>query len=71
MSGARPPLYVRRPFLAGLLLPLRLEQRVGLAFLAGSAAAALVLAVAMRLRLRSPLPAGGPEPVEREDVPWT
>jgi O-antigen/teichoic acid export membrane protein len=56
-------------FLLGLLLSLRLEQRVGLAFLAGSAAAALVLAIAMRLRLRSPLSAGGP--AEREDVPWT
>jgi hypothetical protein len=58
-------------FLLGLLLSLRLEQRVGLAFLAGSAAAALVLAIAMRLRLRSPLGAGGPGPAEREDVPWT
>jgi O-antigen/teichoic acid export membrane protein len=58
-------------FLLGLLLSLRLEQRVGLAFLAGSAAAALVLAIAMRLRLRSPLSAGGPGPAEREDVPWT
>jgi O-antigen/teichoic acid export membrane protein len=44
-------------FLLGLLLPLRLEQRVGLAFLAGSLVATLVLAFAMRLRLRRPLTA--------------
>ncbi|WNV74771.1 lipopolysaccharide biosynthesis protein [Geodermatophilus sp. DSM 44513] len=58
-------------FLLGLLLPLRLEQRVGLAFLAGSVVAVLVLAVAMRVRLRAPLVAGDPARQEREDVPWT
>ena len=58
-------------FLGGLLVPLRLEQRVGLAFLAGSAVAVLVLAVAMRVRLRSPLAASGPAHPNREDVPWT
>jgi O-antigen/teichoic acid export membrane protein len=58
-------------FLLGLLVPLRLEQRVGLAFLAGSAVAVLVLAVAMRVRLRSPLVVSGPAHPNREDVPWT
>ncbi len=59
-------------FLLGLLLPLRLEQRVGLAFLAGSAVAALVLTLAMRRRLRAPLTAAPATAApDRKDIPWT
>ncbi len=59
-------------FLLGLLAPFRLEQRVGLAFLAGSAVAAAVLAIAMRRRLRAPLTAApAAAPSDREDIPWT
>ncbi|MGY1821247.1 lipopolysaccharide biosynthesis protein [Geodermatophilus sp. SYSU D00079] len=58
-------------FLLGLLVPFRLEQRVGFAFLAGSAVAVLVLAIAMRRRLRSPLNAGMPASTRGEDIPWT
>ncbi|NEK57963.1 hypothetical protein GCU56_08770 [Geodermatophilus sabuli] len=58
-------------FLFALLAPLRLEQRVGFAFLAGSAVAALVLVIAMRLRLRAPLTAGSRAPADGEDIPWT
>jgi len=42
-------------FVVVLLFPLRLEQRVGYAFLAASAVAVVVLAAALQLRLRSPL----------------
>ncbi|SFL93042.1 lipopolysaccharide biosynthesis protein [Geodermatophilus ruber] len=58
-------------FLLGLLAPLRLEQRVGLAFLAGSAVAALVLAIAMRLRLRRPLSPAVPVPADGKETPWS
>jgi len=63
-------------FLLLLLVPLRLEQRIGLAFLAGSALAVLVLAVGMRLRLRHPLtPAPATEAAateaEGKDSSWT
>jgi O-antigen/teichoic acid export membrane protein len=57
-------------FLLALVVPLRLELRVGLAFLAGSAVAALVLALAMQLRLRQPL-STTPTPVAGGEVPWT
>jgi O-antigen/teichoic acid export membrane protein len=59
-------------FLLALLAPLRLEQRVGLAFLAASAVAALVMAIAMRQRLRRPLTAATlAAPTDGEDLPWT
>ncbi|RBY86565.1 hypothetical protein DQ241_13735 [Blastococcus sp. TF02A-30] len=62
-------------FLLALLLPLRLELRVGYAFLAASAVALVVLAVAMRLRLRHPLTSAPldpvPAPVDRKDSSWT
>ena len=58
-------------FLLGLLLPLRLEQRVGLAFLAGSVVATIVLAIAIRLRLRRPLSVVLPFPAEEKEFPWT
>ncbi|OMQ14460.1 hypothetical protein A7K94_0216470 [Modestobacter sp. VKM Ac-2676] len=49
-------------FVLVLLIPLRLELRVGYAFLAGSAVAALVLLLAMHLRLRHPLTPADVEP---------
>jgi hypothetical protein len=56
-------------------VPLRLELRVGYAFLAASAVAVLVLLIAMRLRLQHPLTpapeALAPEPADRKDSPWT
>jgi O-antigen/teichoic acid export membrane protein len=62
-------------FLAVLLLPLRLELRVGYAFLAASAVAAAALVVAVQLRLRHPLtPAPevlDPAPTDRKDSSWT
>src|SRR3954447_1141868 len=59
-------------FLFTLLAPLRLEQRVGLAFLAASAVAALVMAIALRQRLRRPLTAVSPTaPIGEKDIPWT
>jgi O-antigen/teichoic acid export membrane protein len=62
-------------FLLALLLPLRLELRVGYAFLAASAVAVVVLMVSMRWRLRHPLTAApvGPVPTaaHRKDSSWT
>jgi O-antigen/teichoic acid export membrane protein len=62
-------------FVVALLLPLRLELRVGYAFLAASAVAVAVLLLAMRWRLRHPLtpaPVGPvPAPVDRKDASWT
>ena len=62
-------------FAAVLLIPLRLELRVGYAFLAASAVAVAVLLLAMRQRLRHPLsPAPevvGPELTDRKDSSWT
>lgn len=60
-------------FLLALLLPLRLELRVGYAFLAGSAVAVVFLVLAMRRRLRHPLSAAvvlRPAPVDRKDSSW-
>lgn len=63
-------------FFLVLLVHLRLEQRIGLAFLGASAVATIALTAAMRLRLRSPLSTG--EPAEgmppaprRKDSSWT
>ena len=47
-------------FLLMLLVPARLEQRVGLAFFVATAAAALVAALAVRRSLRTGWPEGGP-----------
>jgi O-antigen/teichoic acid export membrane protein len=49
-------------FLVALLLPLRLEQRVGLAFLLATLAAAVCFAVALRHRLTQPLGQARPAP---------
>jgi O-antigen/teichoic acid export membrane protein len=65
-------------FLAVVVLPLRLETRVGFAFLAASALATAVLLVAVRVRLRrpltaaaAPLPALDQPALDQEDSPWT
>ncbi len=62
-------------FVVVLLVPVRLELRVGYAFLAASAVAVVVLLVGMRLRLRHPLTAAPGDPVAalptREDPSWT
>jgi O-antigen/teichoic acid export membrane protein len=62
-------------FVVALLLPLRLELRVGYAFLAASAAALAVLMLAMRWRLGHPLTAApvglAPAPADRKDNSWT
>jgi O-antigen/teichoic acid export membrane protein len=58
-------------FLLVLLAPLRLEQRIGLAFLAASGIAVLVLALGMRLRLRHPLTAAPVTGAEGKDSSWT
>jgi O-antigen/teichoic acid export membrane protein len=49
-------------FLAAIAVPLRLEQRVGLAFLAATLTAALCFAVTLRRRLRRPLSAAAEVP---------
>jgi O-antigen/teichoic acid export membrane protein len=62
-------------FVLVLLVPLRLELRVGYAFLAASAVAAAVLVLAMWLRLQHPLTAAPvgplPMPLDRKDSSWT
>lgn len=49
-------------FLAAIMLPLRLEQRVGLAFLAATLTAAICFSQALRRRLRRPLSADAEAP---------
>jgi O-antigen/teichoic acid export membrane protein len=62
-------------FVVVLLFPLRLELRVGYAFLAASALAVIVLLLAMRLRLQHPLTpapeAPAPELTDQKDSSWT
>lgn len=62
-------------FVVVLLVPLRLELRVGYAFLAASAVAAAVLLLAMRQRLRHPLTVApdslAAELADRKDSSWT
>jgi O-antigen/teichoic acid export membrane protein len=60
-------------FVAFLALPLSLEDRVGGAFLVGSATAAVALAIPLSRRLRGPQPAGAPAAGTETGgtAPWT